>query len=129
MKSAQDFIHKAIEGLGLTEEQEKILVGFYLIKYYKSCLEILLTYKSNNVEFFVKMNQFLDDAILSLKEEQKKSFEALLEGEKGRILYEVIEAFKNQMEPQDKDMIDKNLDSILPRSPSNPIPTPAPVTP
>lgn len=113
MNSIEDIIEKALDGIPITQQDKNILLGMYMLKYNKSCLELLSILKGKDIQFQQNINELFGKAISSLNTEERQKFNKAIDDEKGKILANLINVFKNSLSPQLQQKIEENLEEIF----------------
>ncbi|MCL4416762.1 MAG: hypothetical protein M1365_08720 [Actinobacteria bacterium] len=113
MNTIKDIIEKALEGIPITQQDKNILLGIYMLKYNQSCLELLSVLKGKDIQFQENINELFGKTIASLNIEERQKFNKAIDEEKGKILANLINKFKNSLSPQLQQKIEENLEEIF----------------
>lgn len=111
-------INEAVLGLDITTEQKNILLGIYFGYFYKSILEILIGIKSEDANFYTKLNSVLLELVNTLDVDEKKVFSDQVTKEKTRILVDVLNQFKDNLDSEMKSKIENNVEGIISKVPN-----------
>lgn len=110
-------INEAVKGLDITPEQKSALLGMYFGYLFKSMLEILMGLKSDDPQFYTKINATFLELIDSLSTDDRKDFDNILQKEKTRVLAEVLGQFKDNLEPELKTKVESNIEKMISKLP------------
>ncbi len=113
MDNVQNIFDKILDGLQFTDDEKKAFVGLYLILYYKASLEALIGIKASDPAYLQKVREFFETSVNSLDEQQAKEFDAMMAKEKGEILVDVVDNFKNNLSDDLKQKVEANVAGYL----------------
>jgi succinate dehydrogenase flavin-adding protein (antitoxin of CptAB toxin-antitoxin module) len=113
MDQVTHFFEKVLEGLDVSDENRKAFVGLYLVLYYKASLEALMGIKASDADYLKKVREFFEGSFNALSDDERKTFEEIMAKEKGELLVDVIDNFKNNLSDDLKEKVESNLSNYL----------------
>ncbi len=117
MNQVTYLLNNTLEGLNVPPDVKNVLLNTYFILYYKALLEVLLSLKAKDEEFLKQVIGLFNKGVESLDKETKKNLENLMEEQKGKLLAEVVGAFKNQLPEDISAKIEANVSQLEQKSP------------
>lgn len=112
MISVEELINKLLAGIDISADEQKRIMGLYLVSYHKAILELLMVMKGHDAEFIKSLASFFAKEVETLTPEQQKYLTEALEIHRDKTLAEMADIIHDKLPEKDKATFRLNLESL-----------------